>query len=87
MGKEWHEMSKEELEEGFLSGSIHAVGGQGKQALERLRILWRNEDSRMAQFAKTISWWAITIAGLTFLVTIGWLVWTVFMWFKGSSAC
>ena len=79
MGKEWHEMSREELEQGFLSGSIHALGGQGQQALERLRILWRNEDSRMAQFAKTISIWATLIAGLALLVSLGWLIWTINM--------
>lgn len=77
MGKEWFEMSRKELEDGFLSGTLHAAGGQGKQALQRLRMLWRKEDSKLA-------WIAITLAGLTFLVSLGWLIWTIFVWTHGS---
>jgi hypothetical protein len=63
-------MDKVELEEGLLSGAINITGPHGKHALERLRILWRRQDSRLA-------WIATVIAGLTFLATVGWWVWTI----------
>ena len=75
MRKEWYEMNRKELEEAFKTGTILPGPGPGEKALQRLRILWRREDSRLA-------WIAIILAGLTFLVTAGWLIWTLYMWFS-----
>ena len=84
MAKRWMEMTKKELEEAFLKGYNFQGVSHKKDALLRLRTLWRQEDSRTAQFAKTISIWAIDIAGLTFLATVGWWVWTLYVWTRGG---
>ena len=75
-------MTKEELEQALLQGSILPGAGGGEAAIERLRILWRQEDSQMAIFAKKISLWAVYIAGLTCFSTIGWWVWSFYVWFS-----
>jgi hypothetical protein len=84
MGKEWNEMTADEIMEGFKTGAIRAGAGGGERAFQRLRMLWREEDSRLAQSAKNIAIVATVIAGLTFLATMGWWVWTFYVWTRGE---
>jgi hypothetical protein len=84
MGKEWNEMTVGDIMGGFKTGAIRAGTGEGERAFQRLRMLWREEDSKLAHSAKNIAIVATVIAGLTFLATVGWWVWTFYVWTCGG---